>query len=102
MDIDLCNFPSSWATAIPAGGYDLTPGARYRFIFKLGWPVPQDGQFDATVRDDLTVDCGPDWDAVTLGDKIIGFNRRWKDPLDGPDAELILEAHELAEGNCGL
>jgi hypothetical protein len=78
MDVDLRNLPSGFSN-VPEGGYDLRPGARYRFIFKLGWPVPRDGQFDAAVGDDGTVDCGPHWEAVTEGAKIIGFNRRAAD-----------------------
>jgi len=97
MDVDLRHLPAAFCN-IPVGGMNLRPGAQYRIFFSISQTAPA----DVAVRDDLTVDCGPDWDAVTLGDKIIGFNRRWKDPLDGPDAELILEAHELAEGNCGL
>ena len=70
MDVDLRNLPAAFNN-IPAGGIDLSPRARYRICFNF-----RGGPTDVNVREDLTVDCGPDWDAVTEGGKIIGFNRK--------------------------
>ena len=79
MDVDLRNLPAAFNN-IPAGGIDLSPRARYRICFNFG-----DGPTDVNVREDGTVDCGPDWDAVTLGGKIIGFNRK---PVNAPRDDL--------------
>ena len=72
MDVDLRNIPSGAFSNIPAGGFDVAPGARWRLLFSIGQHNPT----DITVSEDGTVDCGPDWDAVTGGGKIIGFNRK--------------------------
>ena len=72
MDVDLRNFPSGSFSNIPDGGFDLIPGARWRLLFSIGQHNPT----EVTVGDDGLVDCGPDWEAVTEGSKIIGFNRK--------------------------
>ena len=70
MDIDLRNPPAF--SIIPEGGLDLAPYAIYQAFFAPEYLT----MVKITVSADLTVDCGPDWDAVTEGDKIIGFNRK--------------------------
>ena len=75
MDVDLRNcptFPHGWSK-IPKGGFDLTPGACYRLIFDIG---PDAAVTPVAVAGDGSVDCGPDWEAVTEDSKIIGFNRK--------------------------
>lgn len=69
MDIDLRELPAF--SNIPEGGLDLIPFKVYRAFF--GYELPG---VDIRVGHDGTVDSGPDWEAVTEGDKIVGFNRR--------------------------
>jgi hypothetical protein len=69
MDIDLRNPPKF--SNIPEGGLDLAPYAIYQAFFAPEYLT----MVKITVGADLTVDCGPHWEAVTEGGKIIGFNR---------------------------